>query len=229
MRRIPKHSKEELNDVAIKAQQGDTRAREELAEMMRPYVVAQMEKVRGDYTHEQREEMVQAGWVGVFRALPGFDPAAGTKFSTWAFPWIKHELYEWLARNSGSVPMSRKAWNAAKWVEKNIEPETHPADYNDATLSEVSGVPSAGAIIRARQAPFAISEDHDSADSRTTEDHIFEEWEDERDRAVVNFVGLMTDVDIDPDILESVVWDFATIWDLTDEHVQTILALLELS
>ena len=228
MPRIPEHSKEELNATAIKAQQGDTRAREALAEMMRPFVVAQMEKVKGDYTHEQREEMVQAGWVGVFRALPGFDPTAGTKFSTWAFPWIKHELYEWMARNSGSVPMSRKAWNAARWVEKNIEPETHPADHNDATLAEISGVPSAGAIIRARQAPFAVSEEHDSAVANTTEDYIFEDWEDKRDRAVVDFVHLMSDVDIDPDILESVIWDFADVWDLDREQVEAMLALLEL-
>lgn len=177
--RIPRHSKEELNAVAVAAQGGDRDATERLFRMMRPYLVAILRRVNQEhYTREQREELDQAAAVGVLEALQRFDPEAGTKFSTWAHPWIKGEVSEWLARNTGSVPMPRAAWHYAARIEDAYRElhgqDSSPHDAHDGDLADLPievvrdgkptliSVPYAAAIFRARQSAYPINpwDDH---------------------------------------------------------------------
>lgn len=195
---IEKHSKEQLNNVAVLAQMGNTPAMVELFKMMMPYMIAILRTIDSSkYTLDERLELTQAASLGVLEALRRFDPDAGTKFSTWAHPWIKGEVAEWLARNTGSIPMPRSAWNFAARLEDMLPDDVSPHEVADEDLAAVeidamvAGVPTvfqvpyAGAIFRARKDSFPIDPDLDATFSPSVEDEIFEEYE---ERATVAFV-----------------------------------------
>ena len=116
------HSKEELNTVAIAAQTGDGDALHQLAEMMRPYVISmtrKLDRLGGDgYSREMSDELKQSIWVGVWVALPKFDPDADTKFSSYAYFWMRHEAQDWMAKNSRALPLTRVAWAQSLRLER---------------------------------------------------------------------------------------------------------------
>lgn len=184
---IEEHSKEELNAVAVAAQSGDRQAMEALFVMMRPYMVAFLRQVdQYQYTLDERYELSQAAALGVLEALKRFDPKAGTKFSTWAYPWMKGEVSEWLARNTGGLPMPRSAWNYALRLERAWRDahgsERSPHDANDDELANLDidalvagdattiSIPYAGAIFRARKDAFSIDPDLDAKYAPSAED-----------------------------------------------------------
>ena len=57
--------------------------------------------IAGKYKHRHRHfpEMVQAGNVGLVKAIEKFDVRLGNKFSTYAPFWIRKEIYEWIKEN----------------------------------------------------------------------------------------------------------------------------------
>ena len=68
-----------------RAQSGDEQARQELAEALSGLVRAVARRFSAG---RAGEDLVQAGYVGVFEALAGFDPSRGVQFSTYAMPFI---------------------------------------------------------------------------------------------------------------------------------------------
>lgn len=172
--RIPVHSKEELNAVASAAKAGDREALDRLFTMLRPYLVSILRGVdQTRYTREERAELDQAAALGVMEALSRFDSEAGTKFSTWAYPWVKGEVSEWLARNTGGLSMPRAAWHYAARIEeawREVHGDTRtPHEATDAELAalhiEVTRegeaaaiqVPYAGDIFRARKDTYEVT------------------------------------------------------------------------
>lgn len=174
MARIKHHTKEELNAAAKAAQDGGERERDALCRMMRPYVVAVVRRVRGDYRWSERLEMEQVGYVGVLIALSKFDPDNGAKFSTFAWPHVLHEVNYWLAQNSGAVAMPKKAWQDAGKAERalyEVDPQKHPSEF----ASDDYATPSAEAAVRARLAPYEIDPEQDVRHSASAEDDFLSE------------------------------------------------------
>lgn len=217
---IEKHTKEELNAVAVCAQSGDTAAMEDLFRMMRPYMVAILRPIdSGKYTLDERLELTQAASLGILEALTRFDPQAGTKFSTWAHPWMKGEVSEWLARNTGSIPMPRSAWNFAARLEAMLPADVSPHEVDDEDLATVeidamvAGIPTvfqvpyAGAIFRARKDSFPIDPEQDGSSSPSVEDEIFHEYE---ERVTLAFIDSLAEAN-------TVDWFWMTM-DFIEEH-----------
>lgn len=188
-RQYDNHTTEEINMVAAAAQRGeilevdpfdstrhDIDAGEVLANMMRPYVIALLDKILGDYTNDRRGDMAQAAWVGVWKALDHFSPdiaeKTGARFSTYAWRFIQHEITAWLAENSGAVPLPRSAWQNSRALEVEWN-RLHPdRDILRANPEELRAIRIGGGehhrpgnpeAIAARQAPFQhTSEDWDN-------------------------------------------------------------------
>ena len=140
----PNHSKEELNAVAAKAKSGDAEAREELGRMVQPYVISYLRTIgrssalegRG-YTADQRNEMTQEAWLGVWHALERFDPDRGVKFSSYAHHWVRHFVMEWVASNTRSLRLPRKSWHYALLLDEAWEQENPGRDIWEATEDEL--------------------------------------------------------------------------------------------
>lgn len=56
----------------------------------------------------EKEDLTQIGALGMIKAMKGFDPDRGTKFSTYAVPMIIGEIRRFL-RDDGLIGVSRKA------------------------------------------------------------------------------------------------------------------------
>lgn len=208
-----KHTDDELREVALEAQAGDEAAKERLVVMMRPYLVNLLRKVPGDYTRDQKDEMTAAALVGLFEALKRYDPSKQAttgkrSFSNYALNWVRHEVYEWQAKNSRALPVPRKAWNYAKRIEEAWLDENPGGDISMATDEELSaielvvkrGTPGtapargsqrgdkedvaitvdyAGDIIRAKRQPYSYDpEYHPHETTASAEDVYFKDSDD---------------------------------------------------
>jgi RNA polymerase sigma-B factor len=102
-----------VDALAARAAQGDAAARSELVELLAPLVsrLARRLQRRG-----QRDDLEQAGMVGVLSALSGFDPARGTSFAAYATPFAVGEMLAVL-RGSAPVHVSRTGRDLAAAVE----------------------------------------------------------------------------------------------------------------
>lgn len=231
----PRHTKAELNAVAVAAQKGDQEAMHKLMLMMRPYAVSVIKKIGGSYTTDQREDLEQTAYVGILEALKRFDPDAGTKFSTYAHYWIRHEVQEWLARNSGAIPLPRTAWQAAgKLVEATGRSDLQDHPNLDEVLVEVTvagerklaHIPNAAKIARARASAYEIPEDFAGRDSDNPEDIYIDSEEETMEAAALAHIDLLH-------TLEEEEWYDASIqfceeWDLPPAIADNLVAAAKL-
>lgn len=87
-------SREAERALALRARRGDARAKDELVRHNLALVVMVARKQsRGAL---RLEELVQEGMLGLLRAIEKFDPAAGTRFSTYAVWWIRAYVWRYL-------------------------------------------------------------------------------------------------------------------------------------
>lgn len=188
------HTKDELNRVAVLAQSGDERAKRQLAKMMRPYVVAMTRKYDGlggagdGYSREDSDDLKQAIWMGVWLALDGFDPDQA-KFNTYAWYYMRREAFQWMAKHSRALPMSRRAWEQSRRLAiafEDLYPDRDIMDATDEELAELEisdtddksktrTISHAGDILRAKQASREIDPELDARSSQSAEADFFEE------------------------------------------------------
>lgn len=102
-------------DVLARAQAGEPEAREHLVEQNKPLVLSISE--RFTVPPHDREDLIQAGCVGLLKAIDGFDPDRGNAFSTYAVPHILGEMKKFL-RSRKSVDVSVNARRLLRRVVK---------------------------------------------------------------------------------------------------------------
>ncbi len=100
--------------LAVLAATGDEAAKAELVECMAPLVGRLA--VRLTSQRVPREDLEQAGMVGVLGAVPGFDPARGTAFEPYATRYALGEMLA-LGRQAAAVHVSRTGRDLAMAVE----------------------------------------------------------------------------------------------------------------
>jgi len=81
---------EEEVKLANRVQAGDTVARDHLARANLRLVVRIAREFSG--AGLSLEDLIQEGNLGLMRAVEGFDPDMGTRFSTYASYWIKQSM-----------------------------------------------------------------------------------------------------------------------------------------
>ncbi len=92
---------EDEQELAIRIGQGDVRARDRMVRANLRLVV----NIARSYTGKglSLQDLIEEGNLGLLRAVEGFDPAMGTRFSTYASYWIKQSIKRALI-NSARLP-----------------------------------------------------------------------------------------------------------------------------
>lgn len=98
--------KADLLPLLTRARGGDAQAREEAVAANLSLVWHLVRRFRGCGVDEQ--DLFQIGCLGLVKAVDRFDPAAGTRFSTYAVPVILGEIRAFL-RDDGPVKIGRTA------------------------------------------------------------------------------------------------------------------------
>src|SRR6185436_9121846 len=86
----PLLSAKEEKELATRIGQGDTRARDQMVRANLRLVVNIARGYSGKGLGLQ--DLIEEGNLGLLRAVEGFDPAMGTRFSTYASYWIKQSI-----------------------------------------------------------------------------------------------------------------------------------------
>jgi RNA polymerase primary sigma factor len=81
---------DEEKQLAVRIGQGDTRARDQMVRANLRLVVNIARGYSGKGLGLQ--DLIEEGNLGLLRAVEGFDPAMGTRFSTYASYWIKQSI-----------------------------------------------------------------------------------------------------------------------------------------
>jgi RNA polymerase sigma-B factor len=100
--------------LAALAAAGSTEAKEELLALMRPTVGRMAARIGGGRV--PRQDLEQAGLVGVLAAVDGFDPGRGVPFEAYATRFVLGEMLA-LARQAPPVHVSRTGRDLATAVE----------------------------------------------------------------------------------------------------------------
>ncbi len=97
-------------ELINKAQQGDTKAREELISGNLRLVLSVIQRFTG--RGENLDDLFQVGCIGLIKAIDNFDTGLLVKFSTYAVPMIIGEIRRYL-RDNNSVRVSRSIKDTA--------------------------------------------------------------------------------------------------------------------
>jgi RNA polymerase primary sigma factor len=97
----PLLSAEEEMDLAARIAQGDVMARDQMVRANLRLVV----NISRGYTGKGLglQDLIEEGNLGLLRAVEGFDPAHGTRFSTYASYWIKQSIKRALINSAKTI------------------------------------------------------------------------------------------------------------------------------
>lgn len=94
-------SAEDEHELAVAIGNGDTRARDRMVRANLRLVV----NIARGYTGKGLglQDLIEEGNLGLLRAVEGFDPAVGTRFSTYASYWIKQSIKRALINTAKTI------------------------------------------------------------------------------------------------------------------------------
>jgi len=97
----PLLSADDEQDLAVAIGEGDTRARDRMVRANLRLVV----NIARGYTGKGLglQDLIEEGNLGLLRAVEGFDPAMGTRFSTYASYWIKQSIKRALINTAKTI------------------------------------------------------------------------------------------------------------------------------
>ena len=102
---MPGYSDKELAELYQKSKDGDLEARGKLINFNLPLVHAICRRYPAEMT--EYDDIFQEGCIGLLKSLNYYDPERGTKFSTYAVPYILGEIKSFLRRNGHLLKVSR--------------------------------------------------------------------------------------------------------------------------
>ncbi len=105
--KIPLLTYEEEYDLALKAKNGDKKAREKLINSNLRFVVSVAKKFRGQGI--PLEDLINEGNIGLMTAVDKFEPEKGYHFISYAVWWVRQAILKALAEQSRPVrlPLNR--------------------------------------------------------------------------------------------------------------------------
>lgn len=94
-------SAKDEHDLAVSIGEGDTQARDRMVRANLRLVV----NIARGYTGKGLglQDLIEEGNLGLLRAVEGFDPAIGTRFSTYASYWIKQSIKRALINTAKTI------------------------------------------------------------------------------------------------------------------------------
>jgi RNA polymerase sigma factor (sigma-70 family) len=156
----PGEAQSEIESLAVRAQGGDPRAREQLIERLLPLVARLARSYRTSGL--DHADLVQEGIVGLLRALRRYEPSRGTPFRAWAGWWIRHALQEARSdfiRPFRLPPAALRQLALLKAEHERIYAHEH-RDAGSAELASRTGIErgQAEALLRSDRQPRSLEE-----------------------------------------------------------------------
>ena len=108
--RLKTLSPAQMDELLIKANQGDENARQTLIEGNLRLVLSVIQ--RFDKRGESPDDLFQVGCIGLMKAIANFDPSKNVRFSTYGVPMIAGEVRRYLRDNS-AIRVSRSIRDVA--------------------------------------------------------------------------------------------------------------------
>ena len=103
-------SQQQMDELLLKAKNGDRQARQELIEGNLRLVLSVIQ--RFDKRGESPDDLFQVGCIGLIKAISNFDPTKNVRFSTYGVPMIAGEVRRYLRDNS-AIRVSRSIRDVA--------------------------------------------------------------------------------------------------------------------
>ena len=100
----------EMDELLLRAKDGDLDAREKLIEGNLRLVLSVIQRL--DKRGENPDELFQVGCIGLLKAIANFDPTKQVRFSTYGVPMIAGEIRRYLRDNS-AIRVSRSIRDVA--------------------------------------------------------------------------------------------------------------------
>ena len=134
--RIPLLTQEEETLLAAKVRAGDSNAKSRLIEANLRLVVSVAKGFRGQ--RMEFADLIQAGNLGLMNAADKFDPARGTRFSTYATWWIRHSIVRCIVTQSRTIRIPEHLFESVDKILRTSRRlmETLGRDPTEAELAE---------------------------------------------------------------------------------------------
>ena len=134
--RIPLLTQEEESLLAAKVMAGDSDAKSRLIEANLRLVVSVAKGFRGQ--RMEFADLIQAGNLGLINAADKFDPARGTRFSTYATWWIRHFIVRCIVTQSRTIRIPEHLFESVDKILRTSRRlmETLGRDPTEAELAE---------------------------------------------------------------------------------------------
>jgi RNA polymerase primary sigma factor len=153
--------------LVLAARSGSGRERAEFVDVFLPqigHVAREYHSVRA----VSREELMQAGVVGLLRALERYDPTRTNRFWTYARWWVRHSMQELVSSLGGVVVLSDRALRQLARVNaaRSHQLQSRGREPSTRDLAAVTGLGPAhvSMLVGAAQAPQALDERADGDD-----------------------------------------------------------------
>jgi RNA polymerase sigma factor (sigma-70 family) len=143
------------------AQKGGPRQREELIRTFMPMITGVAHAYWWTGTVE-REELIQAGVVGLLRALERYDPSRGVPFWGYAAWWVRQAMQQVVSELSRPIVLSDRALRQlarVKDAQRRLE-QTRARQATWAEVAEITGLPATQveSLISAERRPRPLDE-----------------------------------------------------------------------
>lgn len=133
---------EEEKEIAIKAKEGDQKAKDRLISANTRFVVSVAKQYQGQGL--DLEDLIAEGNIGLIKAAEKFDPDKGFKFISYAVWWIRQSILQALSDKSRTI---RLPLNQVTLLNKIRKATAEFAGKNERDpslkeLEEITGIPS---------------------------------------------------------------------------------------
>ena len=125
---------DEMNNLFVKFQSGDTNARELLVNGNLKLVLSILKKF--NHRTDNMDDLFQIGCIGLLKAIDNFDLAHNVRFSTYAVPMIVGEVKRYL-RDNNSIRISRSLKDVA-FRALRLKEELTNQNGREPSLEEIS-------------------------------------------------------------------------------------------
>lgn len=134
--KIPMISHEEEYELALKAQQGDKKAREKLINSNLRFVVTVAKKYQGQGL--PLEDLINEGNIGLLTAIDKFEPDKGYHFISYAVWWIRQSIMKAVCEKSRAVRLPLNRANELFQIQKIQKALIHESGSTDVSVEEIA-------------------------------------------------------------------------------------------
>ena len=134
--KIPLLTYDEEYELALKAKNGDKKAREKLINSNLRFVVSVAKKFRGQGM--PLEDLINEGNIGLMTAVDKFEPEKGYHFISYAVWWVRQAILKALAEQSRPVRLPLNRSNELIQIVRAKNDLIHKKGISDPTLDEIA-------------------------------------------------------------------------------------------